>query len=145
MFTGTQHLGESLIFQGTRILLVEDNEFNILLVTEEIKGFIQNSTIDLASDGKEAIERVSNHQYDLILMDIEMVGMNGYEAARIIRKMDKPKNAIPIIAMTANAMKGDIQKCFDAGMNEFISKPFNPDDLRKKISALLNEIPVRNA
>lgn len=122
-----------------KILLVEDNEFNIMVVTEELKGFVERVQIDVAENGKEAVNKVLSTDYDLILMDIEMLEMNGYEAARAIRVMEAPKNKVPIIAMTANAMKGEIQKCFDAGMNEFISKPFDPEDLKSKVHNLVGK------
>jgi len=121
------------------ILLVEDNEFNIMVVTEELKSFVEGVQIDVAENGKEAVSKALSTDYDLILMDIEMLEMNGYEAARAIREMEAPKNKTPIIAMTANAMKGEIQKCFDAGMNEFISKPFAPDDLKSKVQNLVGK------
>jgi len=123
--------------KGLKVLLVEDNEFNIMLVSAELKDFIARVHIDLAENGKVAVNKVIAHDYDLILMDIEMSEMNGYEAAKAIRKMNAPKNKVPIIAMTANAMKDDVQKCYDAGMNEFISKPFNPEDLRDKVHFLI--------
>ncbi|HEY9113937.1 MAG TPA: ATP-binding protein, partial [Bacteroidales bacterium] len=122
-----------------KILLVEDNEFNIMVVSEELTGFAENVKIELAKNGKEAVNKVISTDYDLVLMDIEMLEMNGYEAARAIREMAPPKSKVPIIAMTANAMKGEIQKCFDAGMNEFISKPFDPEDLKSKVHNLVGK------
>lgn len=125
--------------KNLKILLVEDNEFNSIVEIEKLKNLIENVQIEIAITGKEAVNKVFSENYDLILMDIEMLEMNGYEAARHIRDMDSPKNEIPIIAMTAKAMKNDIQKCFDAGMNEFISKPFNPDELKSKILLLVEQ------
>ena len=111
-----------------------------MVVSEELKGFIAKAKIDLAENGKVAVSKVIENDYDLILMDIEMLEMNGYDAARAIRKMQEPKNKVPIIAMTANAMKGEIQKCFEAGMNEFIAKPFNPEDLKNKVHNLVRNV-----
>jgi len=122
---------------GVNVLIVEDNEFNVVVASDELKSLIKNVTIDVAGNGKIAVEKISANNYDLILMDIEMPEMNGYEATRTIRKMDYKNNMVPIIAMTANTMKEEVDKCFEAGMNEYIAKPFNPDDLAAKIHKLI--------
>lgn len=111
---------------GSRILLAEDN----LLNQEIVSGILKNSgiKIDIAQNGAEAVNmfKANKTKYELILMDIQMPLMDGYEASRIIRKIDKN---IPIIALTANAMKSDANKAKEAGMNEHISKPINPQKL----------------
>jgi CheY-like chemotaxis protein len=84
-------------------------------------------------DGKEVLECLALKPYDLILMDIQMPGMDGYEAARCIRKSKTAYSRIPIIAMTANAMKGDDEKCLEAGMDDYITKPVDALVLQKKI------------
>lgn len=103
------------------ILLVEDNQLNIMLV----KSLFSESKLRLqvAENGSVGIEKLKEGEYDIILMDMEMPVMNGYEAATIIRH--ELKNSIPIIAMTANAMAGEKERCLSLGMNDYISKPIN--------------------
>lgn len=106
--------------RGARILLVEDNEIN-----QEIAcGILSQADIevDVASNGKTGVEMVNKHQYDAVLMDVQMPLMDGYEATRIIRSSHN-KEVLPIVAMTANAMSGDKDKCLEAGMNDYVSKP----------------------
>ena len=128
-------------FQGMRILLVEDNELNaeiaMAILTE--KGF----EVEYAGDGMVAVDKVEHSeegQYDLILMDIQMPRLNGYEATRRIRKMKKPYPAgIPVIAMTANAFDEDKHRAVLAGMNDHVAKPFDVDRLYDTIEAVLRE------
>ncbi|MGN1349820.1 MAG: response regulator [Anaerovoracaceae bacterium] len=124
-------------FEGKKILLVEDNELNQEIAVELLK--IMGFSVECAMDGEEAVEIMRNAvpgRYDLILMDIQMPHMNGYEATRQIRKLQDPLLAdIPIIAMTANAFEEDRQLAFDAGMNGHISKPIETDAL---VEALKN-------
>jgi CheY-like chemotaxis protein len=87
-----------------------------------------------------AIEKVKNKDYDVVLMDVQMPVMDGYEATKTIRMMDPPKKTIPIVALTANATKNDIEKCLIAGMNDYLAKPFTPDDLHRKI---IDELKIR--
>ena len=112
---------------GTRILLTEDNDLNAEIATELLQE--EGCTVDRAKDGVECVdmlEKAANGTYQLILMDIQMPVMNGYDAARKIRRMDDPQKAgIPIIAMTANAFTEDRQVALDAGMNDHIAKPIN--------------------
>ena len=119
-----------------RILVVEDNEINSMIALKFLKnwGFVT----ELAEDGMVAIEKIKKEEFDLILMDLEMPVMSGYEAAVQIRKLDDPrKNKIPIIALTASAMLDIQTRIFNIGMNGFILKPFNPQELKKKIALLL--------
>jgi len=114
------------------ILLVEDNiinqKFALKLLTK--MGF----KIDIAANGKEGVEAVNNGDYDLVLMDVQMPILNGYEATKEIRLLkNKKKSSIPIIAMTANAMDGDREKCLEAGMNDYVSKPIKPITLKEVI------------
>ena len=124
-------------FKNKKILLVEDNELNWEIAVELLKeeGFI----LDTAEDGTIAVEKMRTAkpgQYDLILMDIQMPIMDGYEATRQIRKLKNPETAnIPIIAMTANAFEEDRQKALEAGMNEHVSKPI---DLARLLEVLKN-------
>lgn len=112
------------------ILLVEDYEPNILVATNLLDNF--SYRYEIARNGKEAIEIFSPEKYSIILLDIQMPVMDGFEAARIIRELEYAENAprVPIIAMTAHALKGDREKCMDAGMDDYIPKPFNPHQLQ---------------
>ena len=113
--------------RGTRILLTEDNDLNAEIATELLQE--EGCTIDRAKDGVECVdmlEKAANGTYQLILMDIQMPVMNGYDAAKKIRRMDDPRKAgIPIIAMTANAFSEDRQTALDAGMNDHVAKPID--------------------
>lgn len=112
---------------GTKILLAEDNDLNAEIAVELLQE--EGCTVDRAKDGVECVdmlEKAANGTYQLILMDIQMPVMNGYDAARKIRGLDDPQKAnIPIIAMTANAFTEDRQVALDAGMNDHIAKPIN--------------------
>ena len=112
---------------GTRILLTEDNDLNAEIATELLQE--EGCTVDRAKDGVECVdmlEKAANGTYQLILMDIQMPVMNGYDAIKKIRRMDDPQKAnIPIVAMTANAFSEDKQVALDAGMNDHIAKPIN--------------------
>ena len=112
---------------GTKILLAEDNDLNAEIAVELLQE--EGCTVDRAKDGVECVdmlEKAANGTYQLILMDIQMPVMNGYDAAKKIRRMEDPKKAdIPIIAMTANAFSEDRQAALDAGMNDHVAKPIN--------------------
>lgn len=115
--------------QSLSILLIEDNIINVKFIQSL---FSQHGLkTDVAENGKKGIENLLHHHYDLVLMDIEMPEMNGYETTRYIR--DELKNDIPIIAMTAHAMAGEKEKCLQLGMNDYISKPINSELLFKKM------------
>ena len=122
--------------RGVRVLVAEDNEFNAMVLVEELNSNIQNSVVDIANDGKLALDKIAANEYDIILMDILMPEMDGYKAAKAIRNLDSHKNSIPIIAMTASTMKEDIEKCFESGMDAFISKPFEAAELLDKMEQL---------
>lgn len=110
--------------EGTRILLVEDNEVNQQIACELLE--LQGCIMDVANNGKEAVEQFANQgdYFDLILMDIQMPEMDGFEATRRIRRINQE---IPIIAMTARNMQEEKEKCYEAGMNDHIAKPIDPD------------------
>ena len=110
---------------GAKILLAEDNEINqqVAVETLEQEGF----RVDVANNGKEAVEKVST-EYDVVLMDLQMPEMDGYEATEEIRK-DEGYKDLPIVAMTADAMTGVREQVLEAGMNDYVSKPFNPMEL----------------
>lgn len=124
---------------GVKILLAEDNDLNAEIAVELLQE--EGSTVDRAKDGVECVdmlEKAANGTYQLILMDIQMPVMNGYDAAKKIRRMDDPQKAdIPIIAMTANAFSEDKQAALDAGMNDHIAKPINMNVLVPTIQKYL--------
>ncbi|MFC2106788.1 response regulator [Bacteroidota bacterium] len=120
------------ILKDKKILLVEDNQFNVFVMQQ----FLDQWDIDhdAAENGEKAVEKASQKQYDMILMDLQMPVMDGYEATREIRKLDNPAyKKIPILALTAAVLKEVKEEVFEAGMNDFVSKPINPDDLKEKM------------
>ena len=116
-----------------RILLAEDNEINQQLATDTLKLWNQNVMVDIANNGQEAVAKVAESAYDVVLMDIQMPVMDGNEAARAIRNLQSPHSKVPIIAMTAHAFKEEHDRCQANGMNDYVSKPFDPDVLIMKI------------
>ena len=119
-------------FEGKRVLLVEDMEMNQILASTILNEM--GCVVEIADNGKIAVEKVQSSDYDLVLMDIQMPIMNGYEAAQIIRDLPEEKfKKIPIIAMTANAFDEDRQKAIEAGMNGHLGKPIEIDKLRETL------------
>ena len=111
-----------------RILLVEDNSVNQMLAVRLLEK--RGHTVSVAGNGKEALTALENHVFDLVLMDVQMPEMNGFEATVAIRTMEKNSgNHLPIIAMTAHAMVGDRERCLEAGMDDYLSKPIRPQEL----------------
>lgn len=132
-----QDIGKAQIqksLEGLRVLLVEDHDINAFVATSIMAQW--NIKPELATNGKEAIRLIRQNQYDVVLMDIQMPVMGGIEATKIIRK--DLKSQVPIIALTANAIKTDIEKYLAAGMNDHISKPFEPNLLLKTILSVTN-------
>src|SRR5579863_176475 len=124
----------------SRLLVVEDNQVNQKVVTAVLRkrGF----AIELANDGREALAKLeSGANFDLILMDVQMPGLDGLEATRLIRK-DQRWKALPIVAMTAHAMTGDKERCLEAGMNGYISKPVHPSHLLATVDEFLAQRSV---
>ena len=126
-----------------RILLAEDNPTNQTVAMTILSRF--GFRADAVGNGKEAVEILSHVPYDLVLMDCNMPEVDGYEATQIIRDINSTvlNHQIPVIALTANAMKGDREKCLQAGMNDYISKPISPENLITSISRWIsgNTIP----
>ncbi|MBP1849716.1 hybrid sensor histidine kinase/response regulator [Rhizobium halophytocola] len=123
-------------FSGKKLLLVDDNHVNLLIADEFLADF--GFVIDTATDGKKAIHKASEQDYDIIFMDCQMPVMDGYEAGGILRvemASGKIKRA-PIVALTANALKGDRERCLDAGMDEFLPKPLQVQSLNDLFSRL---------
>lgn len=128
--------GQDCQLRNLKILLAEDNLINQKVVIRVLTS--QGAAVDIANHGREAIDMLKTKQYDVILMDLQMPEMDGYEATKIIRNdMGATISSTPIIAMTASALITDKAKCFHAGMNDFIAKPFLAGDLYKKI---LNQV-----
>ena len=127
------------ILKDIRVLLAEDNPLNAEIAQTVLED-AQMQT-ELATDGASALSMLKNAPagyYDLILMDIQMPHMNGYQAARAIRALPDERSSIPIIAMTANAFKEDKEAAFAAGMNDYIIKPVDISSLLQKLAAVLS-------
>lgn len=112
------------------ILIAEDNLINQKVIERMVQKI--GYRVDLVGNGREAIEALASVAYGLVFMDCQMPEMDGFEACREIRRLDVGTR-IPIIAITANAMKGDRERCLAAGMDDYVSKPFKQDDLRAVI------------
>ena len=128
---------DSSILKEKKILLVEDNEMNRLVATTLLENYGVN--IAEVHDGAEAVRALKTGYYDLVLMDVQMPVLNGLDATRIIRQ--EVNQFVPIIALTANAIKGEAEKCLKAGMNDYISKPFEEEELINAIARWLGEEP----
>ncbi|GJL94310.1 MAG: hybrid sensor histidine kinase/response regulator [Hyphococcus sp.] len=113
------------------VLLAEDNKINAVLATAIIKR--AGHSVEVAKNGEEALTAVQKTPYDVVLMDMHMPELDGLEASRRIRALASEGAHVPIIALTANAMSADRQKCINAGMDDFLSKPFEPEDLIEKL------------
>ncbi len=121
--------------RGRRVLLVEDNQFNQFIAKSMLEKWSMDVT--LANNGKEALLKLQEETFQIVLMDLQMPEMGGLEATRRIRSelgLD-----VPVIALTANAIKGVLEECYTAGMNDYIAKPFNPEILAKKIKSLIGK------
>ncbi len=134
-------VADEKMLAGKRILVVDDNEMNRLLATT-ILGNYGAETVE-AGNGKESVEYLEQHTVDLVLMDIQMPVMNGFDAARYIR--EHISKDLPVIALTANAIKGDNEKCLEAGMNSYLAKPFKEEQLMKMIADTLHTQSALNS
>jgi PAS domain S-box-containing protein len=124
-------------FNNIRILVAEDNMVNQFMVSKMLKDW--NMDIEMVDNGRKAIDKLSAKNYDIILMDTHMPDMDGYEAARTIRvNFDEPKRSVPIISLSASSFGPEQEAALAAGMNDVLSKPFQPYQLHEKISRLLN-------
>ena len=121
-----------------KILLAEDNEANQFLIKAITKS--KDWDITVVDDGDKAVEEFEKNEFDLVLMDVQMPVMNGYEATRIIRDIEQreKRNHTPIIALTAYAMKSDKDLCIEAGMDDYISKPFKRQQFLDSIMDVIN-------
>lgn len=118
---------------GSRILLVEDNKVNQFLANALLKSW--NAQVDISEDGLDALDRMRNVNYDLVLMDLQMPIMDGFEATEQIR--NELNSKVPIIGLSANALNGERERSLEKGMNEYVSKPFQPEVLYDKIHGLI--------
>lgn len=124
----------SSVLLNKKILVVEDNPLN----QETVKDMLEiiGCQVEIASNGKEALQKYFQNVYDLIIMDVQMPEKNGYEVTQEIRKQEKDSEHTLILAMTAYALVGDRQKCLEAGMDDYLSKPIEMDQLKNKLIEL---------
>ena len=124
-----QQQADGGLLKGLRLLLADDNEFNRLVVTETLR-IKADMIIDEVTNGAEAVKMLEQKDYDVILMDVQMPEMSGLEATQYIRKhLPAPKNEVPIIALTANIFRSEIDECYASGMNSYLPKPCKPGQL----------------
>jgi signal transduction histidine kinase/CheY-like chemotaxis protein len=119
------------LFKGysPRVLLAEDNVINQRIAARLLQNL--GCTVDVVANGREAVEMIGGIAYDLVLMDVQMPEMDGFAATGEVRRGHGPQTSLPIVAMTANAMAGDRERCLAAGMNDYVSKPVHPEDLQR--------------
>lgn len=123
--------------KGIKVLIAEDNAINQLLVLRLLQRHNFETTV--AENGKVAFEKYQEDDFDIILMDLQMPEMDGYEATENIRRLNSDKRNVPIVAMTAHTITGDYEKCMAIGINAYISKPFHPDELYEQIDRLVKQ------
>lgn len=134
MSIGIPATPQTFSLKGIKILIVEDNEINQLLARTILQDW--GCYVEIANNGEESITALQRYRYDIVLMDMQMPIMGGIQATKIIR--EEMRMDLPIIALTANASKEDERNCLDAGMNDYISKPFREEELYRKISKWLD-------
>jgi len=132
----TATLNETNPVPDKKIIIVEDDEVNAELLTLLVNNF--GYSADIAENGKIFLDMMAKNNYDLVLMDCQMPILNGYDATKQYRSTEKTNTHIPIIAVTANAMDGDKEKCITSGMDDYIAKPVEPEILEKIINHWLN-------
>ncbi len=125
-----------------KIMLVEDNEFNRMVAEDTLRELIPGINLHSAINGQDALNKLMKEQYDILLMDIQMPVMDGLTATKLIRTtLPEPARSVKIIAMTANVMQEDVQEYFRTGMNAYVSKPFNADELLLKMDTVMTNNP----
>lgn len=130
---------ERLTMEGRQVLVVEDNDLNREVAIDLLKAV--GLGVDTVENGALALDALAKGSYDAVLMDVQMPVMDGYSATREYRRRE-PDSDLPIIAMTANAMSGDRERCLEAGMNDHVAKPIDPDDLYAVLSRWLGAAPA---
>jgi CheY-like chemotaxis protein len=120
--------------ENVKLLLVDDDERNIFALSAYLK--VKKFQVDSARDGRECLDKLNKNKYDVILLDMMMPVMDGFETLRVMRADIELKN-IKVIALTALAMKGDMERCLEAGANDYCTKPVDIDKLIQKINTLL--------
>ena len=130
------------ILDGLSLLIADDNDYNLVVAADTLRSKC-NVTIKTATNGQEAVDLLMENEFDVVLMDVQMPVMNGFEATQHIRhKIPSPKNRIPVVALTASVLRSDLDNCRDAGMNGIIPKPFTATQLIRGVAEALN-IPLR--
>ncbi|MBK7762109.1 MAG: response regulator [Bacteroidetes bacterium] len=143
-----QHLSNEMLLKlkGIKILIADDNEYNRIIARETLQLHLQNIEVDEAFDGQMALSMIQKQHYDVVLMDLVMPIMDGYEAMHMIRnELPASKNRIPVIALTASVVKSEIEKSKSAGMNGFIPKPFKSFELMGSVYNALFGLPVHQS
>ena len=120
-----------------RVLLAEDNQINAVLATAIIRR--AGHHVDVAGNGQEAIETLAQAPYDVVLMDMHMPVMDGLEATRRIRAQGDEAASLPIVALTANAVVGDRERCLEAGMDDYVTKPIDPEALASALARAVGD------
>jgi CheY-like chemotaxis protein len=124
--------------EAATILVVEDDPINMMLISEVLKKMGYN--VEKAENGRQAIDMIEKIEPVLIFMDVNMPEMDGFSTTKLIRQLPEPFGSTPIVALTADAMQGDKEKCIEAGMNDYISKPFRLEEIEavlKKMTILV--------
>jgi PAS domain S-box-containing protein len=124
--------------RSVRILVAEDEKINQIVTRRMIDRLVSNAEVETANNGRHAVEVFTSGEFDLVLMDVQMPEVDGYEATREIRKAEGPKRHTPVIALTAGVVQGERDRCLDAGMDDYVSKPV---DLKRLQEALANWLP----
>lgn len=120
---------------NARILVVDDYIDNQDLARAILEKM--ECEVDVAEDGTEALEMIQHSEYDLIFMDVQMPNLDGYDTTRRIRESEMGTKRTPIVALTANALEGDKEKCLKAGMDDYLAKPFRGEDIERVMSQFL--------
>lgn len=136
VITTKNMLAEEKTSEKTHILLAEDHTVNQIVVVSMLKKLGYQT--DIAADGTQVLQALGNKKYQLILMDCQMPNMDGFEATNIIRNSTESWKHIPIIALTANALEGDKERCLQAGMNEYLTKPLNQEVLKEMLDSFIH-------
>lgn len=131
---------DKISISGISVLLTEDNVFNQMVAIDTLKDLIPDVQIDVAENGAEALDILAEKSYDLILMDIQMPVMDGFETIQRIRSSNEERlRKVKIMAMTANVTRDEVDRCFESGVDDYIAKPFDPQDLLVKIYHLIHQ------